>query len=168
MSVSDKIKELKNAAGLTTAELSEKDLRVIPTKNVAMGIAALVAFQNDVDPETNLRVMEEASQQVRTGTITYAVRDSEYEQMHIAQGDIIGLTNGKISCKSSNITDVALELMQSIVTEMDGLITLYYGADVTEEDARILRDILAEKYPDCDVDVYSGGQPLYYYIISVE
>ena len=155
-------------AASQAAELSDRDIRVVPTKNVAMGIAAIVAFQNDADPDTNASLMESASQQVRTGTITYAVRDSEYESMHICQGDIIGLTNGKISCKSSDITEVALSLMNDIVTEDDTMITIYYGQDVTEEDAGKLQEKLRETYPDCDVDVYMGGQPLYYYLISVE
>ncbi len=155
-------------AAQQAAELSERDIRVVPTKNVAMGIAAIVAFQNDADPDTNASLMESASQQVRTGTITYAVRDSEYESLHICQGDIIGLTNGKISYKSNDIRDVALHLMDGIVTGDDTLITIYYGQDVSEADASGLREQLRERYPDCDVDVYLGGQPLYYYIISVE
>ena len=155
-------------AAQQAAELSERDIRVVPTKNVAMGIAAIVAFQNDADPDSNASLMESASLQVRTGTITYAVRDSDYESLHICQGDIIGLTNGKISYKSNDIRDVALHLMSDIVTEDDTLITVYYGQDVSEEDAGKLQEEIRERYPDCDVDVYLGGQPLYYYIISVE
>ncbi len=155
-------------AAQQAAELSEREIHVIPTKNVAMGIAAVVAFQPDADTETNLALMEEASQHVRTGTVTYAVRNSVYEEMSIEQGDIIGLTNGKIACKDKDIAGVALHLMEDIVTEDDGLITLYYGQDVSEEEAQSLGELIGEKYPDCDVDVYSGGQPLYYYIISVE
>ena len=155
-------------AAQQAAELSEKDIRIIPTKNVAMGIAALVAFQNDLDVDTNVSAMEEASQAVRTGTITFAVRDSEYEGLHIAQGDIIGLANGKITCKSSDVTEVALKLMHDIVTEDDSLISIYYGADVSKENAEALKMQLSEDFPDCDVEVYLGGQPLYYYIISVE
>ena len=155
-------------AAQQAAVLSERDIRVVPTKNVAMGIAAIVAFQNDADADTNASLMESASQQVRTGTITYAVRDSDYESLHICQGDIIGLTNGKISYKSGDIRDVALHLMSDIVTEDDTLITVYYGQDVSEEEAGKLQEEIRERYPDCDVDLYLGGQPLYYYIISVE
>ncbi len=155
-------------AAQQAAELSEKEIHVIQTKNVAMGIAAVVAFQPEADTETNLALMEEASQHVRTGTVTYAVRDSVYEEMNIEQGDIIGLTNGKIAFKDKDIASVAIHLMEDIVTEDDGLITLYYGQDVSEEEAQKLGELIGEKYPDCDVDVYNGGQPLYYYIISVE
>ena len=155
-------------AAQQAAELSEKNVVVIPTKNVAMGIAAAVAFQPDLDAEENAARMEEAAQRVRTGTITYAVRDSDFEDMHINEGDIIGLHNGKVAFKASNVHDVAIELVKTIVTEDDGLITVYYGADTKEEDAQALGAEIGEMYPDCDVEVHPGGQPLYYYLIAVE
>ena len=155
-------------AAQQAAELSEKNVTVIPTKNVAMGIAAAVAFQPDLSAEENAQRMEEAAQQVRTGTITYAVRDSDFEDMHINEGDIIGLHNGKVEFKANNVHDVAIELMKAIVTEDDGLITVYYGADTAEEDAQALGEEIGELYPDCDVEVHAGGQPLYYYLIAVE
>ncbi len=155
-------------AAQQAAEIADTQVRVIPTKNVAMGIAALIAFQPDQDADTNAAVMEEASQCVRTGTITYAVRDTKYEGMDIQEGDIIGLNNGKLSIKGSSVDEVALKLMEDIVTEDDGLITLYYGQDTTEESAEALREQISGRYPDLDVEVLSGGQPLYYYLISVE
>ena len=150
------------------AEISEKNVIVIPTKNVAMGIAAAVAFQPDLSAEENAARMEEAAQRVRTGTITYAVRASEFEDMHINEGDIIGLHNGKVAYKADNVHDVAIELVKAIVTEDDGLITVYYGADTKEEDAQALAEEIGELCPDCDVEVHAGGQPLYYYLIAVE
>ena len=155
-------------AAQQAAELSDKTVRVIPTKNVAMGIAAAVAFQPDLSADENAQRMDEAAQRVRTGTITYAVRDSDFEDMHITEGDIIGLHNGKVEFTADNVHDVAIQLMKAIVTEDDGLITIYYGADTREEDARALADEMEELFPDCDVEVHSGGQPLYYYLISVE
>ena len=155
-------------AAQQAAELSAKAVRVVPTQNVAMGIAAAVAFQPDLSADENAQRMEDAAQRVRTGTITYAVRDSEFEDMHIAEGDIIGLHNGKVAFKADNVHDVAIELMKAIVTEDDGLITIYYGADTKEEDANALGEEIEETFPDCDVEVHSGGQPLYYYLISVE
>ena len=155
-------------AAQQAAKLSPKNVLVVPTKNVAMGIAAAVAFQEDLSAEENARRMDEAAQRVRTGTITYAVRDSEFEDMHINEGDIIGLNNGKVEFKADNVRDVAIQLMQKIVTEDDGLITLYYGAETREEDANALGEELEALFPDCDVEVHSGGQPLYYYLISVE
>ena len=155
-------------AAQQAAKLSDKNVTVIPTKNVAMGIAAAVAFQPDLSAEENAQRMDEAAQRVRTGTITYAVRSSDFEEMHINEGDIIGLHNGKVDYKSDSVHDVAIHLMQEIVTEDDGLITIYYGADTKEEDAQALGAEIEAMYPDCDVEVHMGGQPLYYYLIAVE
>lgn len=156
-------------AARQAAEICEdKNVQVIPTKNVAMGIAAAVAFQPELEVEENAERMMEAAERVRTGTITYAVRDSQFEDMHITEGDIIGLHNGAVAFKSDNTHDVAMELMKAIVTDDDGLITVYYGADTKEEEAKALAAEIENAYPDCDVEVHSGGQPLYYYLISVE
>ena len=150
------------------AELSSKDVRVIPTKNVAMGIAAAIAFQNDCDPDENLRKMNEAAQHVKTAMVTYAIRDSEYNGIEIKQGDIIGLHNGQIEFSGTSVHDVVLEMMKHIVTDEDELITVYYGADIKEEEAKSLADEIESQYQDCDVEYHNGGQPLYYYLISVE
>ncbi len=155
-------------AAQQAAEISQCSVIVIPTKNVAMGIAAAVAFQPDLSPEENAERMREASEKVRTATITYAVRDSEFEDLHIRQGDIIGLANGKVTQKGDNVHDVAIQLTNEIVTDEDSLITLYYGAETSPEDAQALADEFSEQYPDCDVDIQNGGQPLYYYLIAVE
>lgn len=150
------------------AELCKKDVHVIPTKNVAMGIAAAIAFQPDKDLQTNITRMNEASQHVKTATVTYAIRDSEYNGVEIRQGDIIGLHNGQIEYSGDSIRDVVMDMMQNVVTEDDELITVYYGSDVTEEDAKNLSAEIEETFPDCDVEYHNGGQPLYYYLISVE
>ena len=150
------------------AELSKKDVRVIPTKNVAMGIAAAIAFQNDLEPEENVRRMDEAAQHVKTAMVTYAIRDSEYNGIQIRQGDIIGLHNGQIEFSGSSIHDVVMEIMKNIVTDEDELITVYYGADVTESDAESISSDIEKAYDFCDVECHNGGQPLYYYLISVE
>lgn len=156
-------------AAQQAAQLCEdKQVIVIPTKNVAMGIAAAIAFQADSTPEENAARMEEAAQRVRTGTVTYAVRDTEYEDLTIKEGDIIGLYNGKICTVGNSVHDVTRDLMKDIITEDDELITVYYGKDVAEEDAQTLTDELADLYDDCDVEMQMGGQPLYYYLISVE
>ena len=150
------------------AELSSKDVRVIPTKNVAMGIASAIAFQNDLGPDENMERMSEAAQHVKTAMVTYAIRDSEYNGIEIKQGDIIGLHNGKIEFSGSSIHDVVLEMMKQIITDEDELITVYYGADVSEEDAKNIAKEIENCYEDCDVEYHNGGQPLYYYLISVE
>ena len=150
------------------AEIAECSVFVIPTKNVAMGIAAAVAFQPDADGETNAAAMAEAAENVKTATVTFAVRDSENNGVTIHEGDYIGLENGKIACAGSDLDTVISTTLDAVMTEDDELITVYYGSDVNEEDAKKTADQIAETYPDCDVECLAGGQPLYYYLISVE
>lgn len=156
-------------AAQQAAEICEdKQVFVIPTKNVAMGIAAAIVFNPEAQAEDNAAAMEEAAQQVRTGTITYAVRDTDLDDMHIQEGDYIGLYNGKIVIFGKDLHQVAVDLMKEIVTEDDELITIYYGKDLPEKDARNFLNEMSERYEDCDVDLHYGGQPLYYYLIAVE
>lgn len=155
-------------AAQQAAELSGKEVHVIPTKNVAMGIAAAVAFQPDMNGEENAQRMAEAAQRVKTGTVTYAVRDSEWNGVHISAGDIIGLHNGAIEYSGNNVHDVVMEMMKAIVTDEDELITVYYGADTKQEDAEAITAEIQDTYGNCDVECHMGGQPLYYYLISVE
>ena len=150
------------------AELSRKDVRVIPTKNVAMGIAAAIAFQNELKPDDNMQRMSEAAQHVKTAMVTYAIRDSEYNGIAIKQGDIIGLHNGQIEFSGHSVHDVVLEMMKKIITDEDELITIYYGADIQESDAQSITSEIESRYDYCDVECHNGGQPLYYYLISVE
>ena len=112
--------------------------------------------------------MDEAAQRVKTGTVTYAVRDSECNGVEIKEGDIIGLHNGKIEYSGTSIHDVVMEMMKAIVTDEDELITVYFGADTKEEDAQALAEEIGSVYDGCDVECHCGGQPLYYYLISVE
>lgn len=156
------------AAQQAAAIADGKQVYVIPTKNVAMGIAGIIAYQEGAGDDENLKNMDEAAQRVRTCTVTYAVRDSEIEGLKIKKGDILGLNNGRVDEKGSDPQAVARELMQKIVTEDDELITVYYGSDVSEEAAQHLTDELAGIFHDCDVEMHRGGQPLYYYLISVE
>lgn len=155
-------------AARQVAELSEKRVIVIPTKNVAMGIAAVVAFQPDYPADENEQRMTEAAERVTTGTVTYAVRDSEYQDMHIKAGSIIGLTNGEVTCSGASAEAISMELLRGLVTDDDGLITVYYGEDTKAQDAKALGEKVAAQFPSCDVEVHSGGQPLYYYLLSVE
>ncbi len=150
------------------AGLSKKDVRVIPTKNVPMGIASAIAFQGDLSPEENYTRMCEAAEHVKTAMVTYAVRDSEYEGVSMKQGDIIGLHNGKIVHSGTSIQEVTMATMADLMTDEDELITVYYGEEVSEEDAGTLAGVLEATYGDCDVEYHRGGQPLYYYMISVE
>lgn len=155
-------------AAQQVAAMSDGNIIVLPTKNVAMGIAAVVAFQPEDSPETNAERMNEAAQKVRTGMITYAVRDTDLEGLHIKEGSIIGLNNGQVTVNCETAEEAAILLMKEIVSEEDGLITVYFGEKTREEDARELRDQLETLYPDCDVEVHRGGQQLYFYLLSVE
>lgn len=156
-------------AARQVAEMTEdKKVVVIPTKNVAMGIASIVAFQPEATVEDNEQNMNDAAQKVKTGMITFSVRDTDLDEMHIKQGSIIGLNNGRVTVNCESVTEAAIKLMSEIVTDEDGLITIYYGADTKEEEARELANQIAELYPFCDVEVHLGGQPLYYYLLSVE
>lgn len=155
-------------AASQAAELAEKKVVVIPTKNTAMGVGAVIAFNPDASTEENLINMTAAAQQVKTGQITYAVRDTVFEDKEIREGDIIGIHNGRIEVVGKDIHDMALELIQLVVEDGDSLITIYYGADTSEKDACQLCNEIAEMYPDMDVEVQYGGQPLYYYLLSAE
>lgn len=155
-------------AAQQAAGLSKHNAYVIPTKNVAMGVAGVIACQPDLAPEENTRHMTEAAERVKSGMITRAIRDSQYGELTIRQGDCIGLYNGKISVCDATPHDVAVKLMEMLVTDEDSLITVYYGEDVGEADARQLADMFAEQYSLCDVEMHGGGQPVYSYILSVE
>ena len=155
-------------AAQQAAELAESTVHVIPTKNVAMGIAAAVAFQPDAEDEVNVQRMCEAAEHVKTATVTYAIRDSENNGVVIHQGDYIGLHNGQITYAGSNLDEVLQHVMEAVMTEDDELVTVYYGQDVTKEDAEKVTEAIAEAWPDCDTECLRGGQPLYYYLISVE
>ena len=110
----------------------------------------------------------DTADRVGSGQITYAVRDSEYNGVKIKQGDYIGLHNGKIEYAGESVHDVAVEMMKAIVSDDDELITVYYGADTTKEEAEALTSEIGALYGNCDVECHQGGQPLYYYLISVE
>ena len=150
------------------ANMSSSRVIVLPTKNVAMGIAAIIAFLPEDSPEENEARMNEAAQKVRTGMITFSVRDTDLDAMHIKEGSIIGLNNGRVTVNCESATQAAVALMKEIVTEDDGLITVYYGAQTSQDEAEALGEEIAELYPNCDVEVHRGGQPLYYYLLSVE
>lgn len=148
--------------------ISDRNIHVIPTKTLPQCIAAMLVFDPEADWETNLEQMNEAIGEVKTGEITYAIRDTKINGLKIVKNNIIGLTGGEIVAKGKSVDQVAEELLDKMVDEDTELISLYYGNDVTEDEAAALSDKLEQKYEDCDFEVSFGGQPLYYYIISVE
>jgi len=155
-------------AASQAAELSDRTVVVLPSKNVAMGIGAVIAFNPEADVEENREAMTQAAEQVKTGQITFAVRDTVFEDKEIKEGDIIGIHNGRIEVVGKDIHDIAIELTRHVVEEGDSLITIYYGEDTKQEDADALGGEIAALFGDLDVEVQYGGQPLYYYLISAE
>lgn len=148
-------------------ELSEKNVEVIETRTIPQSIAALMVIDAQEEFATNAENMRISTKEVKSGQITYAVRDTSANGIEITEGDIIGLSEGKILTARKTVEEAAIELIEKMV-DMDDIITLYYGEDTTLEEANKLKNILEEKYDDMDIEVHSGGQPLYYYILSVE
>ncbi|MDO5345600.1 MAG: DAK2 domain-containing protein [Lachnospiraceae bacterium] len=156
------------AANQAQALTKDKKVIVIPTKTVPQGITALINYVPEKTPEENETVMCEEIRQVRTGQLTYAVRDTHIDDKTIHEGDIMGVGDHGILAVGKEIYDTALETVRQMMDEDAELISVYYGEEMKEEDAQTLGEKLAELYPDCDVEVNPGGQPIYYYIISVE
>ena len=155
-------------AAQQAAELADRKVWVVPTKSVPMGISAAVAFMGDVSGEENFEAMKEASSHVHTASITYAVRDTNFDGYDIHEGDVMGLIDNKLSCVGSSIEEVAKNVLAEMVTDESELITMFYGRDVEASAAEALQNDLQTQYGACDITLYEGGQPLYYYIISVE
>jgi DAK2 domain fusion protein YloV len=148
-------------------ELSEKDVHVIPSKTVPQGITAMIEFNDAVTAEENAEAMTDVLGDVQTAQITYSVRDTVFNDQEIKEGDILGVANGDISAVGSDVNDIALDTVEKISEDVE-ILTVYYGEEVEETQANDLVARLEEKYPDAEVEMYHGKQPLYYYIISAE
>ena len=149
-------------------ELSDKNIIVIPTKNTPQGFTALVNFNADASVEENEQALMESLTMVKSGQVTFAVRDTVMNDVEVKEGNIIGIAEGKLMDAGDSVDEITTSLVEKLVDEDSAIITLFYGEDVTEEDANNLRDELEEKFEDLDIELYYGGQPLYYYLISVE
>ncbi|SFH51023.1 hypothetical protein SAMN05192551_101294 [Tindallia magadiensis] len=148
--------------------ISDKSITVIPTKTIPQGISAILAFNPDVKPTENELAMNQAIREVKTGQVTYAVRDTSFNGMTISKDEIIGLSDKEIRSAGNNLNEVSAELVEKMITVQDEIMTIYYGEDTTLEEAKELQKQMTLKYKDVEVEVYEGGQPLYYYIISIE
>ncbi len=148
--------------------VENRKIHVIPTKNVPQGFAAALEFNPEASAEENKTNMIHALDNVKAGQVTHAVRNTSLNGFSIKEGDIIGLDDKKILAKSKNIDETVLKLIAHMKEESHQAITLYYGEDVKEEEAEALCAAVAAQYPDCDVDYHSGGQPVYYYLLSLE
>ena len=161
-------KNIVLAANQAKSLVEEKEIIVIPTKTVPQGITAIINFMPDADAKTNEEAMLEEIKNVKTGQVTYAVRDTRLDEKEIHEGDIMGIGDHGILAVGKGRENVAKEMVAAMVDEDSEVISIYYGAETTEEDAESLAAELEEAYPDCEVEVNMGGQPIYYYIISVE
>lgn len=151
------------------ADLCEdKNIIVMATANAPQGISAMIAYDSTISLEDNKTNMLEAIENVKSGQVTYAVRDTSIDGKTIKQGDIMGLSDKGLLAVGSDIADVAFDVISECYDEDKEIISIYYGSDVTKEDAEKLSERVSEEFPDCDVSLYFGGQPIYYYIVSVE
>ncbi|WP_163192614.1 DAK2 domain-containing protein [Clostridium thermarum] len=155
-------------AATQAAEISEKNIIVIPSKTIPQGITALTMFNGEADVEENKENMIEAMAKVTTGSVTYAVRETEMDGKEIKEGDILGLIEGKISEVGKDIFEVCEKLIDNAVTEDSELITILYGQECNEKEVMEFVERIEDKYSDLDVQTYNGKQPLYYFIVSVE
>ena len=161
-------KNIVLAANQAKALVEDKKIVVIPTKTVPQGITAIINFMPDADAASNEEAMLEAIQNVKTGQVTYAVRDTKIDDKEIHEGDIMGIGDVGIIAVGTDIQNTAKEMLAAMVDEDSELISLYYGEEISAEDAESFAAEIAELYPDMDIDAQFGGQPIYYYIISVE
>ena len=148
--------------------VEDKKIIVIPTKTVPQGITAIINFVPDADAKSNEETMLDEIKNVKTGQVTYAVRDTHIDDKEIHQGDIMGIGDAGILSVGQDIAETTLEMLEQLVDDDSELISLYYGQDVTEEEADAFTQEVEKLYPDIDVDVHCGGQPIYYYVLAVE
>lgn len=155
-------------AATQAQEISEKNVIVIPTTTIPQGITCVSMFNRDANPEENEEELKELMQAVKTGSVTYAVRDTEIDGINIQEGNMLGLVEGKIKEVGEDKFDVASRVLADMVDDDSELITVFYGKDVSENEANEFIAKLEEKYEDCDIQLYKGDQPLYYFLMSVE
>ena len=156
------------AANQAQALTEDKDIIVVPSKTVPQGITAIINYMPDADAQTNLEAMIEGIGNVKTGQVTYAVRDTHIDDKEIHEGDIMGIGDSGILAVGQSVEETTKEMLAQLVDEDTELISLYYGQDVQEESAENFAQEIEDLYPDVDVDIHSGGQPIYYYVLSVE
>ena len=161
-------KNIVLAANQAKHLVEDKEIIVIPTKTVPQGITAIINFMPDADAKTNEEAMLEEVKNVKTGQVTYAVRDTHIDDKEIHEGDIMGIGDHGILAVGSEIRKTTLDMLEQLVDEDSELISIYYGEEVKEEDANELIEQIEELYPDADVDAHFGGQPIYYYVLAVE
>lgn len=148
--------------------VEDKQIIVVPSKTVPQGITALINFIPDLSPDENLSTMIQEMERVKTGQITYAVRNTNIDGMDIHEGDIMGIGDHGMLAVGQGIEKTALDTLRAMVDEDSEIVSIYYGSEVSEEDAQAVLALAEEACPDCEIELHSGGQPIYYYLISVE
>ena len=162
-------KNIIMAANQAQAMVEDKKVIVIPTKNIPQGITAIISYVPEMSAEENEENMNSEIENVQTGQVTYAVRDTEIDGMVIHENDIMGIGDHKMLAVGTEVNATTVEMIDKMIEESDAeLISIYYGADVTKEAAEALADLVSEAHGDCDVELQYGGQPVYYYIVSAE
>ncbi|MBQ6322723.1 MAG: DAK2 domain-containing protein, partial [Lachnospiraceae bacterium] len=156
------------AASQAQTMVKDKKVIVVPTKTIPQGICCLINYIGEMSPEENETVMHDAIKQVRTGQLTYAVRDTHVDEREIHEGDYMGVGDKGILSVGSDLQQTALDMVDAMTEEDSELISIYYGSDITKEDADKLYAAVCEQFPDYEIELNEGGQPIYYYIISVE
>lgn len=148
--------------------VEDKQIIVIPTKTIPQGITALITYMNDATPEDNESAMVDAISHVKTGQVTYAVRDTSINGMEIKKGNIMGIGDHEILAVGNLVEGTALEMITKMVDDDSEIISIYFGDEVDEEIANEFAGSVEKQYPDLSVELHQGGQPIYYYIVSVE
>ena len=161
-------KNIIMAANQAASLTEDKNIIVIPTKTIPQGITALVNYIPDSTPEDNAERMTEEIQLVKTGQVTYAVRDTVIDDKEIRQGDYMGIGDKGILSVGTDMTKTVLTMIAEMIDEDSALLSIYYGEDMDEDSANAIAEKVEASYPDVEVEVHSGGQPIYYYVISVE
>lgn len=162
-------KNIIMAANQAKTMVEDKEVIVIPTKNIPQGISAIISYVPEMSPSENEANMTEEIENVATGQVTYAVRDTEIDGKTIHENDIMGIGDHAMLSVGTDIADTTADMVEQMLKDSDAeLISIYYGADVTEEDAGALCKRIEEAHPDCDVELQFGGQPVYYYVVSAE
>lgn len=156
------------AANQAQSIVTDKKVFVVPSKTIPQGITALINFDESADTEANFENMSAEMKNVKTGQVTYAVRDTSMDGKEIKQNDIMGIGDKTILSVGKDIEGTTLDMLSQLIDDDSELISVYYGEDVSDEDVKSLTAKLEEAYPDLDLEVHSGGQPIYYYIVSVE
>ncbi len=156
------------AAEQTKKLVEDREIIVVPSTTVAQGITAMINYVPDQSSEDNLLVMQTEIKHVKTGQVTYAVRDTTIDGIEIHSGSIMGIGDNGILSSGETIRETTLDMLEKMMDEDSELLSIYYGEEVSEEEATNFYEVVQEKYPDCEIEFQYGGQPVYYYIISVE